>query len=301
MILVTGAAGFVGNSVVEGLDQKTITTDRVTPKNKDGHLHLNANLASEAGVDELTNWAKREGLTISQVIHVAGVTPWSTDPDFSDDIKMAKTIAKLCNAFDVESLFYFSGWVVYDPEQPNPWTEETPTKPTSEYGKSKLAVEMYLANNLKKTKLVNLRLTSLYGPGQKSPGLITNLVRDALADNSMNLEAKQTKRDYLFIDDFVQTIKALVQQKYAHNTTFNIGTGESTSVYEVARVIASVCKELTGNDVSIRLAPILHESEPRDNKMAIQRAQGLGLLKDKTPLFEGIKQYVKWAIDEAVL
>jgi UDP-glucose 4-epimerase len=234
-------------------------------------------------------------------VHAAAVTPWAKEVDFSQDLHMAEAVAGACEALGISRLLYMSGWVVYDPSEQAPYTEETQTKPRVPYGESKLAVEAYFAAHLKTTQALSLRAATIYGPGQTSPGLIPNLVGRALQGEALQLNAKTTRRDYLYIDDAAGAIVQLAQLDLPPELhVLNIGSGTSQAVGEVARAVQAAAGAL-GETIAITYAPELTEAAPADNQLAIDAAQELGLLQHQTPFADGVRAYMKWRSDAGIL
>lgn len=293
MTLLTGASGFIGQSIYKSLGEAVVTVGRSAPKGSNKHISCDLSSAEAGGllVKELSE------LGIDSVIHAAGVTPWQSDADFSKDLDMAKTIAYVCEKLQMPKLIFLSGWNVYDMGGQPPFDENTPVHPSTEYGKSKLAVEEYFAGTMTNTKLVILRLASVYGPGQTSPGLITNLAKAAFDTGSMQLGAKETRRDYVFIDDVVRASKSALEPSL--KGIFNIGGGQSFSVTEVAEGIKLACNEIEGRQVQVNFDQF-SESPLIDNCLDITKARESGLLDQPVPLQQGLVKYIKWGRDENI-
>jgi len=299
MMLVTGAAGFLGRAIATGLGPQAITLSR-GPASKHGDgLHITADLTHPNAAQ--TVLSQLQGREVSGIIHAAAVTPWSQEPDFSQDIVMAQAIVEIAKALQVRYVYFLSGWNVYDPQAAVPLSEDAAIRPTTPYGQSKADVEAYLSKNLGDTKLVNLRLASVYGPGQTSAGLLTNLVHAALTEKSLSIGAKQTRRDYLYVGDLVAALSELVTYTDLPSQNLNLGSGSSVSVQEVAETIASLYKARAGTDISLQYDEPLHEAAQLDNVLAIGRAQRLGLLQQNTPFSDGLAAYIDWRIHENIL
>lgn len=290
MILITGG-GFIGGALAASYADAALTVRRTRYNNRD----IAFNLTDTEHVDDLINMLKDRH--ISCIIHTAAVTPWSDNPDYSQDLMMAETVAKLSEALRVESFVFISGWNVYDMTHTKaPYNEETPLGSDNDYGKCKIAVEHYLNDMLKTAKLTCLRLASVYGPGQISPGLITNLVASAMKNNVMKLSAKDTKRDYIYIDDMVAAVRSAMRISGKQNMVLNIGNGNSISVEYVARSIANAYKRVTAQDVSTVVSHDLQESQVIDNCLDISRAQTFDMLKLQTSFDIGIEAYIRWRL-----
>lgn len=233
---------------------------------------------------------------ITHLVHTAAVTPWSQNPDFSLDEKMAGSVAWLCNELDIPQLISISGWNVYDMTSGGaPFSEQTPIKPVGDYGASKYKVEERLNDAVTASQVLHLRLASVYGAGQTSAGLIPNLVHAALTNQKITINSLATKRDYLYVSDLMQVVADIAaMQESISEPVLNIGSGRSVSVAEVAETIQDVCRAEYGIDVIIEKPEDPQESTPVDNQLAINKAQGYGLLSDVISFRAGMETYIKW-------
>lgn len=296
MILVTGSAGFVGRALLNSFGDDAIGIRRFEGKDNE----LTCDLSNAEEVSRTAHMLEKH--QISCLIHTAAVTPWTGEPDFLRDLEMARSVVWLCESLNIPRLIFISGWNVYDMTSDAPFPESSPINPDSEYGKSKSDVEAYLTKNTDRTQVINLRVASLYGPGQTSSGLIPNLVSLALRGSTINLDSLDTKRDYLYIDDFVQVIHSLVRNKDNSIPRYlNIGSGSSTAVIEVARTIQNIFKKLYATTIVIEVSKKLKNPLPADNKLDIREARRNNLLQDQTSLEDGLTQYIKWRKNESIL
>jgi nucleoside-diphosphate-sugar epimerase len=289
MILVTGASGFIGAALLQALGADAIGLQR-NSDGSDERIH-SVDLTDKQSVTALL--ADLGGHSISHVVHAAGVTPWSDNPDFALDLAMAESVRHLCETLKVPRLIFISGWNVYDMSTSTPpFSEETEVGPGDDYGRSKYRTEQFFADTLGTTKLLSLRTASVYGVGQTSKGLIPNLVSSAIERGQMTLNATDTRRDYLHIDDLVESVLGLISK--SASGVLNIGGGQSLAVGEVASILQSIFKTVYKEDVAIEYGEHLSESVLLDNQLDITRAQSLGLLKQTHDFRSGLAEYVAW-------
>ncbi len=298
MILITGGSGFIGKAIAEAFDEDVVSIVRrgdSSGKGKCVQFDLTQTTKSNELVSQLGTYK------ITHIIHAAAVTPWAAEPDFSDDLKMAKTIAALTRELQIRCVYFVSGWNVYDMSGKPPFKEDTPLKPIGEYGKSKYEVEQYLSRSLK-CRLVNLRLASVYGPGQTSPGLIPNLTKTAFQEHEIIVKSSTTKRDYLYIGDLVNAVCNILKLDLGDRANVNMGSGTSVTVASVAETIANICEQRYGFSVRI-----IDESDHNtqtvtpDNELDITKAQEKQLLHaTQTPLRQGLELYIEWAKNENI-
>ena len=290
MILVTGSSGFIGRALKTSFGDKAIglqrSPDDVTPR------QYACDLTNIKDVERVAN--ELSSYKFTHLIHTAAVTPWSNESSFRPDKAMADSVMRLCESLSIPSLLFISGWNVYDPAAPAPFDEQTPLNPVDAYGKSKYEVENILTDGLKNTFVLNLRLASVYGPGQVSKGLIPNLVRSALHGQDIYIDGATVKRDYIYIDDVVEAVHFLIARGGVGTGYLNIGSGESVNVVAVAETIQSVCRKLYKIDIQIHPKDLPVSSVLPDNQLDITVARSMGMLLHNTPLERGIETYVIW-------
>jgi UDP-glucose 4-epimerase len=237
-----------------------------------------------------------DDVEIGHLIHAAGVTPWSPKVDYTDDVTMARSVAAIANAHAVPRVTFLSGWNVYDMARGSaPFSEDARLGGVGAYGRSKLAVERYLAEYLASSKLTVLRLSSIFGPGQLSPGLIPNAVHSASRKGVIRINSVQTRRDYLYIDDVVDAVRRLTRLDAPADQVLNIGSGESVSVRDVAETIKRIFLQVLDRSVHVEQAGNVRETDPRNNILDIRRARMLGLLAEPTPFLTGLQRYILWS------
>lgn len=124
----------------------------------------------------------------------------------------------------------------------------TEPRPTNVYAGTKLAQEHLLASwaAAHDTALSVLRLQNVYGPGQSLTNSYTGIVTlfSRLAREQQALEVYEDGRivrDFVFIDDVVDALFAAVRKPAIAHRCLDIGSGEATTVHELARTVAKLC------------------------------------------------------------
>jgi UDP-glucose 4-epimerase len=254
-IFVTGGAGFIGRHLVSALlkGQNDITiyenfSNSTTNEIKD-ILNSGANLVR----GDLTNFKllKKSLTDADYVIHLAAkidIAESIKHPEKSHEINVVGSInlLKACVENRIENVIAASSAAVYGDPKTVPVTEETVPNPVSPYGADKLAMEYYVKAFCNAFDLngISLRFFNVYGKGQSSvyAGVITKFMNKIENDKPLTIfgDGKNT-RDYVYIDDLIQGItKALRKIKGKKGAVYNIASGNSISVNELAKVMLSV-------------------------------------------------------------
>lgn len=179
---------------------------------------------------------------------------------------------------------------------PLPSVETAPAQPTSVYALTKLAQEHLVATvgAAYNIPAVVLRYFNVYGPGQ-SPlnpytGILSIFVRRLMNGQGIEVyEDGQELRDFVHVDDVVQA--TLLAGRADVSGTFNVCSGEATSVYQVAALLAEIVglteRVLTING-KYRVGDIRHGVGAWESA-----GQALGY-RPQVTLRHGLEQLVAW-------
>ena len=122
--------------------------------------------------------------------------------------------------------------------------EESPFKPQSVYGITKQLQEQLVLNicNSLNIPAVALRFQNVYGPGQslKNPytGILSIFSTLILNNQSINIfEDGKESRDFVYIDDVVDSIVLSLESKNRKAVSYNVGNGVASNVIEVATLL----------------------------------------------------------------
>lgn len=253
--LVTGAAGFIGSTLV----------DRLLA---DGHTVVGLDDLSSGQVANLTEaeqnpqfeFVKADivdadliellGETRPEVIyHLAAqisVRHSVDNPPFDATVNVVGTVrlAEAARRAGVRKIVHTSsGGSIYGTPPSYPTGEDTPTDPTSPYAASKVAGEIYLNTfrNLYDLECSHVAPGNVYGPRQDphgEAGVVAIFAQALLAGRPTKIFGDGTDtRDYVFVDDVVDAfVKASGSD--GGGQRFNVGTGVETSVRELHSAIA---------------------------------------------------------------
>ena len=224
-VLVTGGSGFVGRRLVRSLRGEGVEV-----------------YAPERGILDVSAGPLPD-LSVDWVIHLAGRTfvpaSWNDPADFYRvNVLGTVNVLEYCRRSRAK-LIYLSGYCYGIPET-LPISETAPLRPNNPYAFSKKAAEdaCHFFSECLQTSVMIVRPFNIYGPGQSTHFLIPRLVEQTidLAADSIVVEDDRPKRDYVHIDDVVSAIESLFRNPRP-GATFNIGSGESYSVAEVAMMV----------------------------------------------------------------
>ena len=167
----------------------------------------------------------------------------------------------------VRRVVFISSGTVYGNQAKQPLNENVQPYPHSPYAVSKLAAEYYVRTigDLWGIETVSLRVFNAYGPGQhlppSHPPVIPNFLRQAVRGGTlvMHGDGSQT-RDYIFVDDVVNTMIAAATAPSIDNLVINIGSGRETSINELVQLVM----EVTGTKTEVISN---HKNDPGVSRM----------------------------------
>jgi UDP-glucose 4-epimerase len=244
-LLITGATGFLGTPLVtgcitNGYDVVIISRRQVSVA---GVRCVVADFANKASLEA----AKAAVGPIDVIVHLGALVYKKPDEDVATNmaqVNIAGTINVL-EVFGKEAKLIVNGSTaeVYGlPDVEGPVVEGAIPHPASNYGASKLAAE-YFCNIFaarQNIPVVNLRFSVMYGAPDPIARAIPNFIKKAVRNEPLEIYGGEELRDYLHVDDAVQSI--LCAFKAAVSGTYNVGSGKGISVKDAAQAIVSTAK-----------------------------------------------------------
>ena len=189
------------------------------------------------------------------------------------------------------------------PAQMAPTDEETPFRPTSVYGITKLTQEqmvLTVANALGISALA-FRYQNVYGPGQSlsNPytGILSIFSTRIRNGGDINIfEDGKESRDFVFIDDVVAATVKGVEHEVPLVDVFNVGSGVATDVLTIANVL----QRMLGQTVLVKVSGQFRLGDIRHNVADLTKVQAVLGFKPSISIEEGLRRFVDWVTDEGV-
>ncbi len=250
--LVTGGAGFIGSHLVEALlgqgHQVRVLDDFSTGKV--------SNLAAVRDRIDLLVGSVADDTVVAQAVwgcdvvyHLAAlpsVVQSVADPLRSHNLCATGTLRVLeaARRLGVGRVVYAASSSAYGNTDRPVQREDDPAAPLSPYGVAKLAGELYCRcfTHVYGLETVSLRFFNVFGPRQDARSPYSGVI--ALFSAAMSQGRVPTifgdglqTRDFVFVADAVQALCKAAVAPGAAGSVYNVGTGQSTTILDLARHI----------------------------------------------------------------
>lgn len=278
-IMVTGAEGFIGKALSRRLE---LAGHKVLRSSK----RLGQDLLRP---DALDGFLKER---VDTVFHLAGKAfvpdSWK-DPSgfYALNVLGTEHALEFCRKSGARMIYCSS--YVYGIPRFLPVSEEHPIAPANPYAHSKwLAEELcrFYAANFGVDSAV-LRPFNIYGPGQDERFLPAQLVTQAVRSGRVQVQDLAPRRDYLYLEDFVEGCLAVLAARPRGFSIFNLGSGSSASVSEVIEAL----ERSLGREILIESNNTPRPNEIPDVVAACSLVQS-GKWRPTTSLEQGLRNMI---------
>jgi len=264
-ILVTGGAGFIGSHIVDlylAAGHEVAIVDNLWEHGGGKEVNINpqaslyqADITDEAGIKRIFNEVRPE--IVNHHAAQASVAISTRDPLLDARVNVSGLLNVLtnCTRTGTKKIIFASSGATYGTPDEVPVNEETPQRPESPYGITKLVAEYYLrywyeANGLRYTAL---RYGNVYGPRQDpngEAGVIAIFAKHIIAHEPVRIDWDgEQQKDYVYAGDVARA--NLLALDHGDNDIFCIATGKGTPVNEIYRALT----KSIGHEVEIVRAP----------------------------------------------
>lgn len=233
-ILITGASGFIGSTVVDkALELGYETWAGIRASSSREYLQdervrfIDLNYGDKEKLKAQLRKIADEMGRFDYIVHCAGVTKTVRKSDFERiNFHHVKNFADaLIETDTVPELFVFMSTLgaigVGDEKNYTPLACDCQPNPNTAYGKSKLKAENYL-QSLTDFPYVFLRPTGVYGPRDKDYLILMRAVKNGL---SVGAGFRKQILTFIYIDDLVKIIFACIE-KNIHRRAYNVADGD---------------------------------------------------------------------------
>lgn len=245
-ILITGGSGFIGSHLIRELvktNHEVINIDFNEPQDK---LVTWINLDLSIKSDALEKVFAENNFDIIYHLAAQVSVPYSVEnPEYDErnNIHATLNVLSLSNKYKVKHFVFSSSAAVYGMPKYLPIDENHSVNPTSPYGISKLAGELYIKTLLtnSETNYTIFRFANVYG--NQGEGVVHIFINSILDNKPVTIfgDGKQT-RDFIYVKDLISALLLCLDKQT--NTVINLSTQKDATLLDLVKILNKATNKL---------------------------------------------------------
>jgi ADP-L-glycero-D-manno-heptose 6-epimerase len=254
MIVVTGAAGFIGSCLVRKLNNEghrnLILVDKFNRSDRARNLH-NKGFIAELDRAELFEWLDRFGDAVTFVYHIGARTDTAEQSkEVFDELNLdySKKLWSFCSKKEIPFMYASSAATYGLGEKGYVDAHDVvkDLKPLNPYGDSKNEFDKWLLEqDHSATNWAGFKFFNVYGPNEFHKGRMASVIFHTFKNIKNTGEMKlfrshkdgiadgQQMRDFVYVKDLVDVLYFFFKEKRTSGI-YNLGTGKARSFYDLA-------------------------------------------------------------------
>lgn len=311
MIVVTGAAGFIGSYVAGYLNQQgyndLVLVDDFSQSRKAANIE-HKKYTTRVDREDFFDWLNHNHRFVQFVIHLGARTD-TTEFDRSIferlNVEYSKRVWSLCVEFGLP-LIYASSAATYGNGE---WGYSDShdlvykLKPLNPYGESKNEFDKWALQQQQQPFFwAGLKFFNVYGPNEYHKGRMASVVFHAFHQIKQTGKMKlfrshhpdfrdgEQKRDFIYVKDIASVILFLMQHR-KNSGLYNVGTGQARTFLDLARATFQ-SMGIPENIEFIDTPADIRDKYQYFTQANMDKLRSIGYTQPFTPLEEGIREYV---------
>ncbi len=318
MIIITGAAGFIGSCITAKFNElgrkDLILVDHLNSDLKKKNLS-NKKYAQYYEKDKFLDLIIQDNIKekITCLIHMGACSSTVVqDAEYfrTNNLEYTKTLAQWALKHGVRFIYASSAATYGDGSMGYCDDEESIKKcqPLNLYGQSKQDFDLWALENQLLDKMTGLKFFNVFGPNEYHKGGMRSVAAKAygkvMEEGVMKLFKSynedyadgEQKRDFIYVKDVVSVVMFFVGHPLI-NGIFNVGTGEARSWNDLAKALFKAVEKPV-NIEYIEMPEILQGKYQYFTQADMRKLHERGYTKPFTSLEEAIKDYVVYLKDQ---
>lgn len=320
MIVITGAAGFIGSCLVQflneqGLDQ-LILVDEFDSTEKSPNL-TQKKFKDKIHRDQFENWLKAHGQKLDVIFHIGARTDTTEQSEAIFDrlnLHYTQMIWQHCSRFSIPLIYassaatYGSGDQGYDDN--HEVVEQL--QPLNPYGRSKNDFDKWALQQEQQPPFwAGLKFFNVYGPNEYHKGRMASVIfhtsRQIKASGQMRLFRShrpdyadgQQSRDFIYVKDVIKVCYWLYREQPASGL-YNLGTGKARSFHDLA-TLTFKAMDLEPNISFIDTPEDIRDTYQYFTEANMDKLRVVGYTDTFYSLEDGIDDYVRnYLVEEQI-
>jgi ADP-L-glycero-D-manno-heptose 6-epimerase len=311
MIIITGAAGFIGSCLIQKLNDEgyydLILVDDFSNELKNKNFE-GKKFASKVERDVFPTWLRENQLHVQFIFHIGARTDTTEmDRELLNRLNLdyTKSIWNICTEFGLPLVYassaatYGLGELGYDDDE----SKIPMLKPLNPYGDSKNEFDIWALKQEKKPYFwTGLKFFNVYGPNEYHKGRMASVIFHTFNQiqktgsmklfQSHNPEFKdgEQMRDFVYVKDVVNILYFLMHHR-KDSGVYNLGTDKARTFLDLAKSTFYALNK----DPEISFVPTpedIREKYQYFTEANMNKLRSIGYSQDFYSLEEGVKDYV---------
>ena len=312
MIIITGAAGFIGSCLVKKLNDEgyndLIVVDDFSHAIKD--LNLEGKLfTAKVHRDEFIQWLMENHRFVEFVFHIGArtdTTEFDVDLFNALNLNYSKDVWNACVEYGLPLVYassaatYGDGEFGYDDDE----TQLDRLVPLNPYGESKNDFDKWAILQDKKPFFwAGLKFFNVYGPNEYHKKRMASVILHAFDQIKQNGKVKLFRshredyrdgmqlRDFIYVKDVVDVCYFLLHHR-KDSGIYNLGTGKARSFLDLVNAIFNTIKQPA--NIEFIDTPIdIRDKYQYFTQAKMDKLRNIGYTKPFYSLEAGVEEYVK--------
>lgn len=311
MIIVTGAAGFIGSYLIQRLNQENfnaiIAVDKFDNPEKNKNL-IGSKIKERVDRDQFLTWLDKTYETVEFIFHIGARTDTAEfDTTLLNKLntQYTKDIWVRCCKYQIPLVYassaatYGLGELGYDDDE----SQIPQLKPLNPYGQSKQDFDVWALKQKEKPFFwVGLKFFNVYGPNEYHKNRMASVIWHAynqitktgkmklFKSHNSNFKDGEQMRDFVYVKD-VADICLFFMHHRKNSGIYNLGSGKARTFVDLTKAVFKALNK--PENIEFIDTPVdIRDKYQYFTEANMEKLKSIGYNKGFTSLEEGARDYV---------